>query len=154
MGSLRYIKDKVETQVHRDMQRMIDYFLEMPDSDDDLAVWYQRADFRCAAAFASSTRARWPQLAAAYIKHDSTKNSPSPSVSLDDAEPFQFSNENNLQTYPFRANCTSTESSFWKISSGNIEFTRWFFPYLCDTRQSSDVCIHILCQDSGFAVLR
>ena len=116
MGSLPYIKDKAETRVHKDMQRMIDCFLEMPDSDDDLAAWYRRAHFLCAAAFASSTRARWPQLAAAYIKRNSAKNSPSPSVNLDDAKPFEFSNEHNLQTYTSGAIRTSTESSFWKIS--------------------------------------
>jgi hypothetical protein len=116
MDSLQYIKDKAETQVHKDMQRMIDCFLEMPDSDDDLAVWYRRAHFRCAAAFASSIRARWPQLAAAYMKRDTAKNSPSLSVSSDDAEPFEFSNEHNLQTYTSGAIRTSTESSFWKIS--------------------------------------
>ena len=99
MGSLRSIKDKAETKVHEDMQRMIDCFLEMPDSDDDLAVWYKSAHSQCAAALASSARARWPQLALAYIKLESVKNSPSPSVSSDDAEPFEFSDEYNLQIY-------------------------------------------------------
>ena len=98
--SLLSIRNNAEKQVHKDMQQMVDCFLHMPDNEDDVPAWCRRARSRCAAARTNSLRARWLQLALAYIKLDAARRSPSPSViSDDDGSPSEFSDEDDWRKY-------------------------------------------------------
>jgi len=85
------IKKKAEKAIHHDMQRIVDCLLEMPDNPKDFDAWSRRSRARCAAARSDAARARWIQLASAYIRFAAANRSPSPSVSSDNGCNSEFS---------------------------------------------------------------
>ena len=87
LGALLSIRDEAVQQVHKNMQQMIESFLDMPDNEADAPAWCRRAFRRCTIARANTARARWLQLASAYLKLGAARRSPSPSVSSNDAIP-------------------------------------------------------------------
>jgi len=93
------IKKKAEAAIHRDMQRMVDCLLEMPDNPEDIDAWRRRSRARCAAARSNAARARWIQLASSYIRFAAANRSPSPSVSSDDGCSSEFSEEDDWRKY-------------------------------------------------------
>ena len=93
------IKKTAEAAIHRDMQRMVDCLLEMPDNPEDIDAWRRRSRARCAAARSNAARARWIQLASSYIRFAAANRSPSPSVSSDDGCSSEFSEEDDWRKY-------------------------------------------------------